>query len=311
MFGGWGVTTEQWNQNLYVHYIVYITLAMYSSEHAPFSNFKFAAKMPKAYSDDLRWRAVWLGLARGMPCEDIANVLFMCEKSVYRYLHLFHTTGSVSPETYTPGPKKLLSEFELFTVLQTLIHHPTSYLYEVQNDLVRITGTSVSASTICRTVKQQGFTRKKVQLIALQRSEKKRIEFMAHISHFNPDMMIWIDETGSDRRKSVRQYGYSLRGIPARHTQLRVGGRRVSAIPVMTTGGIEDVYVTKDSINGEKFVEFIIMCVLPLIMPFDGHNPNSIVIMDNASVHHVERVQEIISGVGAKLCFLPPYSPDL
>ena len=81
-----------------------------------------AFKMPKAYSNDLRWRVVWLSIVREMSVEDIANVLFMCERSVYRYLYLFHTTGSVSPEKYSPGPQKMLSEFELFTVLQTLIH---------------------------------------------------------------------------------------------------------------------------------------------------------------------------------------------
>ena len=33
--------------------------------------------------------------------------------------------------------------------------------------------------------------------------------------------------------------------------------------------------------------------------------------MDNASIHHLEQVEEIITGVGARLHFLPPYSPDL
>ena len=33
--------------------------------------------------------------------------------------------------------------------------------------------------------------------------------------------------------------------------------------------------------------------------------------MDNASIHHLERVQDLITGVGAKLLFLPPYSPDM
>jgi transposase len=44
---------------------------------------------------------------------------------------------------------------------------------------------------------------------------------------------------------------------------------------------------------------------------FQWHNPNSIVVLDNASIHHVERVRDIVTGVGARLCFLPPYSPDL
>lgn len=124
-------------------------------------------------------------------------------------------------------------------------------------------------------------------------------------------MFIWIDETGSDRRKSVRNYGYSLRGIPPHHVQLTVGGKRVSAIPVLTTHGIQDVYTTTGSVNGEKFVHFFCQCVLPIIMPFNGHNPNSIVVLDNASIHHVERLHDIVTGVGARLCFLPPYSPDL
>ena len=70
----------------------------------------------------------------------------------------------------------------------------------------------------------------------------------------------------------------------------------MSAIPIMTTCGIEDVYVTTDSVNGEKFLDFFCKCVLPIIMPYDGHNSNSVVLMDNASIHHLERVYDIITG---------------
>ena len=167
----------------------------------------------------------------------------------------------------------------------------------------------MSASTICRTIKEQRFTHKKVEVIALQRSEQRRIEYMAEISLFNPHMFIWIDKTGSDRRKSVRKYGYSIRGIPPRTCQLFVGGKRVSAIPVMTTRGIEDVYTTTGNVNGEKFIDYFCQCVLPIIMPFDGENPLSIVVMDNASIHHLDKVHEIITRVGAKLCFFATIQP--
>jgi hypothetical protein len=144
-------------------------------------------------------------------------------------------------------------------------------------------------------------------------SEEKRIQFMAEVSVFNPDMLIWIDETGSDRRNSIRRYGYSLRGAPARVCQLRVGGKRVSAIPILTKRGIEDVYTTTVCKWRElhKSEEFLCQCLLPIIMPFNGCNPRSVVLMDNTSIHHLERVNDIISGVGAKPVFLPPYSPDL
>lgn len=267
--------------------------------------------MPKAYSEDLRWGAVWLNVAKGMTCKEIAEVLFMCEKSVYRYLSQFHATGSVEPKEPSGDRNKGLTEFESFTVLQSILHKPTAYLEEIQQNLFDTTGTWVHVSTICRTVKQRGFTRKKVQSIALQQSEIKRIQFMSEISAYDPDMLIWIDETGSTRRNSIRSYGYSLRGTrPCTHV-LRVSGERLSAIPVMTTRGIEDVFVCKGSVDGEVFQQFLCQCVLPIILPFDGNNPRSVVVMDNASIHHLERVYDIITGVGTRLVFLPPYSPDL
>lgn len=35
------------------------------------------------------------------------------------------------------------------------------------------------------------------------------------------------------------------------------------------------------------------------------------IIMDNASFHHTERVEQMCSDAGVKLLYLPPYSPDL
>lgn len=37
----------------------------------------------------------------------------------------------------------------------------------------------------------------------------------------------------------------------------------------------------------------------------------AIVLMDNLPVHHAEVIRAAIEAVGAKLVFLPPYSPDL
>ena len=122
-------------------------------------------------------------------------------------------------------------------------------------------------------IKEQGLTYKKVRTVAIQQSEERRIQYMTEISIFHPDMLIWIDETGSDRRNSIRKYGYSLRVTPAQVFQLRVGG--ISAIPVMTTRGIEGVYTSTETINGEKFEEFLCQCLLPIIIPYDGVNPRS------------------------------------
>ena len=63
--------------------------------------------MPKSYSENLRWRAVWLAVVRGLSVREIASVLFMCEKSVHRYLSLFFFFFFFFQADHTLSRKKL------------------------------------------------------------------------------------------------------------------------------------------------------------------------------------------------------------
>jgi transposase len=49
------------------------------------------------------------------------------------------------------------------------------------------------------------------------------------------------------------------------------------------------------------------------LLPYCGKwpNPRSILIMDNASFHHSEKIQRLCDDAGVILRYLPPYSPDL
>jgi hypothetical protein len=107
---------------------------------------------------------------------------------------------------------------------------------------------------------------------------------MAEVSIYE---LVWLDEKGCDRRNTLRKYGYSLRGIPVCDYRLLVRGKRHSAIPVISLDGIHDVYVTEGTVNGEKFADFVRNCLFPVLKPFNYVNSHSVVIMDNASIHHV------------------------
>ena len=58
-------------------------------------------------------------------------------------------------------------------------------------------------------------------------------------------------------------------------------------------------------INGEAFLAYVRQFLLPTLKPRD------VVIMDNLGSHKSRKVRQAIRGVGARLLFLPPYSPDL
>ena len=58
-------------------------------------------------------------------------------------------------------------------------------------------------------------------------------------------------------------------------------------------------------INGRSFCAYVEQFLVPTLSPGD------IVVMDNLGSHKAKAVRTAILGAGAKLFFLPPYSPDL
>ena len=242
------------------------------------------------------------------------NFQLVCvsERSARRYVSKFQLTGDVEPVAYRHGPPKLLGDLEQLVLLRLVVERPGIYLHEVQAKLLAMYGVTVCAATICRTLKFMGCTRQVIQHIPVQRSEELRARFMAEISMYDPSMLIWIDESGCDRRNSIRKWGYSLRGMPPKDHQLLVRGTQYSAIPIMSVEGIHDVFLAEGTMNGERFEDFIQTTLLPILQPFNWINPLSVVIMDNASIHHVEGVTDLVEHqAGARLVFLPPYSPEL
>ena len=126
------------------------------------------------------------------------------------------------------------------------------------------------------------------------------------MSAFDSSMILWVDETSCDRRNALCKYDCGIRGQPPQDYTLKLRGKRYSAIGILSTEGVEDVIITDESVNGDKFLDFVWQDMVPLLMPFDGQNPKSIVVMNNASVHHVDEVVERITSVGALVRFLPP-----
>ena len=87
-------------------------------------------------------------------------------------------------------------------------------------------------------------------------------------------------------------------------------GKRASAISCMSVQGILNCKTVMGSVDGSVF-DFVQSSLLHHLMPFDGHNPHSVVILDNCSIHHIQEIVHMIQEVGAIVHFLPPYSPDL
>ena len=182
-----------------------------------------------AYSNDLRWRMVYQEELLGLTCREVGENLNVDASTVSRVVSRFYQTGDVD-EHAKSGRPTTLTAYDEFVILENILTRPSTSLREIVHDMKQVTGTEVNEATVCRFLKKNNFSRKKLQQVALQRSAELRSEFLSDCSVYNPEMLVFLDETGCDRRNSLRKSGYSLVGKRAPSTSLLVRGVRYSAI---------------------------------------------------------------------------------
>ena len=160
----------------------------------------------RAYDEDLRWRMVWQREVTGLKLREIARNLSVDISTVCRVIRLFYNTGCVTKLPYPSDrrPTKKLTDAVKIYILNLIVNEPQLYLREVRTRVEELTGFDISPCVICGYLKDVNFSR---QNIAQQRDEELRTTYRSDVSLYNSSMLVFIDETGTDRRDSLRRYG--------------------------------------------------------------------------------------------------------
>ena len=255
---------------------------------------------------------MWQHIALELPFRSIAKNLSISVGIAHNIFKRFQSTGEVDPKPATrrESLRKLDNHHKLY-VIGLIVASPDLQLSELVSKVQEITGITVHVSTICRLLAEHGFTRKKVQHVALQRRMDLRAAYMASVYMISEEMFVWVDESGSDSKDQLRKYGYALRGERAICRRLLVRGKRISAVAALSSEGLVALELMDGSVDGDAFFDFVRGSLIPEMNPFDGVSPMSVAVMDNCSIHHTEDVAELFRNAGILLLYLPPYSPDL
>jgi transposase len=118
--------------------------------------------MPRPYSEDLRWRVIYLE-NQNYNEQEIAELLLISKSTVHYILKTFSKWGCVvNPLKGVPGRKKKFSRNEL-QILQQLVKEKVDwYLDELLVEMENQTGKPVSISALWRSLHYCGITHKKV-----------------------------------------------------------------------------------------------------------------------------------------------------
>lgn len=118
------------------------------------------------------------------------------------------------------------------------------------------------------------------------------------------EKLVFIDETWTSTGMT-RRYGRAPRGWRCLDSAPHGHWETTTFVGALRHGRLTAPLVTDGPIDGEMFLAYVRQCLCPTLQPGDT------VILDNLSSHKVAGVEAAITATGARVQFLPPYSPDL
>ena len=123
------------------------------------------------------------------------------------------------------------------------------------------------------------------------------------MARLNPADLVFVDETSTHtaltRRRARAPRGQRAIGhVPRNH------GANRTLLAVLTPAGIGPAMTVAGSVNTAAFAAYVQRVLAP------GLRPGQVVVLDTLSAHKGEAARLAVEAAGARLLFLPAYSPD-
>ena len=132
---------------------------------------------------------------------------------------------------------------------------------------------------------------------------EKRAHWHERLALESPAQLVFVDESGANTRMT-RLYGRCpgnqrlWAAVPQGHYETN------TLIAAIRLRGPRAPWLFEGPMNGEMFLAWVRQGLVPTLQK------NDLVMMDNLSTHKVAGVRQAIETAGARLLYLPPYSPD-
>lgn len=130
------------------------------------------------------------------------------------------------------------------------------------------------------------------------------MDFIDAVDEINPNDLIFLDESGANLGMTS-DYAREEGGKRAKMPKPFDIGEKFSIIGAVCLTGIVAMMYIASAVNGTIFKTYIEKLLIPKL------RRGQFVIFDNVSFHKSKELIDLIERTGAKVVFLPPYSPDL
>ncbi len=244
-------------------------------------------------------------VAAGESCRSVAARFGVAVSSVVKWSQRYRATGSVSPGKMGGHRKPVLEPHRAF-IKERIRQTPHLTLHKLKDELASC-GVKVSHNAVWTFLRREGLRFKKT-LFALEQARadvaRRRRRWRSWQASLDPQRLVFIDETWIKTSMAPLR-GWGPKGERVRGFAPHGHWRTLTFLGALRCDGLTAPCVFDGPINGECFRAYVEQQLIPVLKPDD------IVIMDNLGSHKSAALRRIIRDAGARLWYLPPYSPDL
>lgn len=221
----------------------------------------------------------------------------------------YRATGSVAPGKMGGHRKRLLDPQRAFIVGRIA---ETSHLtLHGLKDELAARGVKVSHDTVWQFLRREGLRFKKT-LFALEQARadiaRRRQRWRSWQPGLDPARLVFIDverSAGWIKTNMAPLRGWGLKGKRLRAYAPHGHWRTLTFLGALRHNRLTAPCVFDGPINGQSFRAYVSQVLVPTL------DPGDIVVLDNLGSHKSAEIRRMIQAAGARLWYLPPYSPDL
>jgi transposase len=140
-------------------------------------------------------------------------------------------------------------------------------------------------------------------MTASERNNYKRGWFRRRAQNLNHRRFLFVDESAINTAMT-RRYGRAPRGQRVYDSAPRNYGSHTSVISALSLRGLVATMAVEGAVDTLCFDAYIERILGPQLRRGD------VVVLDNLGAHRASRIEEVAVERGARVLWLPPYSPD-
>ena len=261
----------------------------------------------RAYSLDSRERVAAACLAQaGRTIGEVAAQSSVSGSFVRKLRRRQRTNASLAALPRRSDPAPCLNAAALAQLVACLRQEPSATSVKPGTWLAAIGGPVVSQSTLRRAVQALDW-RKKKSVHATQRATQRvralRRAFLEALPNEDITCFKFVDET-STNLTCCRRYAWTVGGQRAHQATPLHSGPNVTLVAALMPTGLRPAMTVSGAVNGDVFATYLSQVLGPTLGPGD------VAVPANLPAHKIAGLAKLVEARGARLLYLPPYSPD-